>query len=86
MYINVHFVIGIGGGGGGGFGFINIPNTFFSFINCSMHKTHSKMLEMTLKKTLFFKISRRACRRPPRGSRAFGGPIRADSCPPPKNF
>ena len=65
------------------FCFINILNTFFSFVTCSMHNNPHQNAGNGNKGTLFFKIFLRSI--PPRplgGSRTFGA-IRANSCPPP---
>ena len=45
------------------FGFTNIPNILFSFVTCSMHKNHTKMQEMALKRLYFSKFSWGACLR-----------------------
>ena len=47
------------------FCFTNILNIFFPFVTCSMHKTHTKTQEMTLKGLYFSKFSCGACPRTP---------------------
>ena len=47
------------------FCFTNILNIFFSFVTCSMHKTHTKTQEMALKGLYFSKFSCGACPRTP---------------------